>query len=89
MVGRLLSFGDGIFSGVMLNFQGLFVRGIYFIINSRVNGRLDLQDYFHEAKGLEQTSTSPNHNGMTRAILQDFKTRIMANQSPPQRTRVR
>ena len=43
----------------MLNFQGLFVRGIYFIINSRVNGRLDLQDYFHEAKGLEQIQHLP------------------------------
>jgi len=25
MVGRLLSFSDGIFSGAMLNFQGVFV----------------------------------------------------------------
>ena len=67
-----------------------FVGGIYFINNSRVdhyfNGRLDLQDYFHEAKGLEQIQHLPTTMVWQEHFFKIFKTRIMANQSPPQRT---
>ena len=62
MVGRLLSFWDGIFSGAMLNFQGVVVRNLNCLVavalvqGTKIDGYHQLK---HPENHFEHRSSSP------------------------------